>query len=95
VSEVKRLLVEHLHDHYSLYDEFIGVRSARKHIGWYVRDLPGGESFRSEMNVLQDSVSQVAAVEQFFDDLNEKMDRIPTNGDVANTRGRDMTECVV
>jgi tRNA-dihydrouridine synthase B len=95
VSEVKRLLVEHLHDHYSLYDEFIGVRSARKHIGWYVRELPGGEEFRSAMNALQDSVAQVAAVEQYFDGLNEKMDRIPANGNVANTRGRDMTECVV
>ena len=95
VSEVKRLLVEHLYDHYSLYDEFIGVRSARKHIGWYVRDLPGGEAFRNEMNALQDSVSQVAAVEHFFDGLNEKMDRIPSSGGVANTRGRDMTECVV
>jgi tRNA-dihydrouridine synthase B len=95
VSEVKRLLVEHLHDHYSLYDEFIGVRSARKHIGWYVRDLPGGECFRSAMNALQDSVAQVAAVEQFFDGLNEKMDRIPASGGVASTRGRDMTECVV
>jgi tRNA-dihydrouridine synthase B len=95
VSEVKRLLVEHLHDHYSLYDEFIGVRSARKHIGWYVRNLPGGEAFRSDMNALQDSVAQVAAVEQFFDSLNEKMDRIPQTGGVANTIGRDMTECVV
>jgi tRNA-dihydrouridine synthase B len=95
VSEVKRLLVEHLHDHYSLYDEFIGVRSARKHIGWYVRDLPGGEAFRAGMNALQDSQSQVAAVEQFFDGLNEKMDRIPASGGVANTRGRDMMECVV
>lgn len=95
VSEVKRLLVDHLHDHYSLYDEFIGVRSARKHIGWYVRDLPGGEDFRNRMNALQDSVAQVAAVEKFFDDLNEKTDRIPANGGVANTRGRDMTECVL
>jgi tRNA-dihydrouridine synthase B len=77
VSEVKRLLVDHLHDHYSLYDEFIGVRSARKHIGWYVRALPGGENFRAQMNLLEDSVAQVAAVEQFFDSLNETMDRIP------------------
>ena len=95
VSEVKRLLVEHLHDHYRLYDEFIGVRSARKHIGWYVRDLPGGEGFRVGMNALQDSVAQVAAVEQFFDGLNEKMDRIPANVGVVTTIGRDMTECVV
>jgi tRNA-dihydrouridine synthase B len=77
VSEVKRLLVAHLHDHYRLYDEFIGVRSARKHIGWYVRTLPGGEDFRAQMNLLEDSVAQVAAVEQFFDGLNETMDRIP------------------
>jgi tRNA-dihydrouridine synthase B len=78
VSEVKRLLVEHLYDHYSLYDEFIGVRSARKHIGWYVRDLPGGEAFRQQMNALDDSAAQVAAVENFMDALNARMDRIPS-----------------
>jgi tRNA-dihydrouridine synthase B len=27
----------HLQDHYALYGEYTGVRSARKHIGWYVR----------------------------------------------------------
>ena len=77
VSEVKRLLIAHLHDHYSLYDEFIGVRSARKHIGWYLRELPGGEDFRVQMNLLEDSRAQVDAVAAFFDGLNEKMDRIP------------------
>jgi tRNA-dihydrouridine synthase B len=80
VSEVKRLLVEHLHDHYSLYDAFIGVRSARKHIGWYVRDLPGGEAFRLQMNALDDCAEQVAAVENFMDELNTRMDRIPAAG---------------
>jgi tRNA-dihydrouridine synthase B len=77
VSEVKRLLVEHLYDHYNLYDAFIGVRSARKHIGWYVRDLPGGEAFRLQMNALDDCEAQVAAVENFMDGLNAQMDRIP------------------
>ena len=77
VSEVKRLLVEHLHDHYSLYGTFIGVRSARKHIGWYVRDLPGGEAFRLQMNALDQCSVQVAAVESFMDELNLRMDRIP------------------
>ena len=77
VSEVKRLLIEHLHDHYSLYDEFIGVRSARKHIAWYVRELPGAEAFRSHMNTLEDSRAQVAWVEQFMDQLAARMDRMP------------------
>jgi tRNA-dihydrouridine synthase B len=37
VAEVRRLLLDHLHDHYSLYGELTGVRSARKHIAWYLR----------------------------------------------------------
>jgi tRNA-dihydrouridine synthase B len=40
-------LAEHLQDHYALYGEYLGVRSARKHIGWAVRALPGGEAFRT------------------------------------------------
>jgi tRNA-dihydrouridine synthase B len=83
VSEVKRLLVEHLHDHYSLYGEFIGVRSARKHIGWYVRALPGGEAFRAQMNLLDDCVAQVRAVSDFLDHLNTTMDRLPPRQDVS------------
>ncbi|MDD2844954.1 MAG: tRNA dihydrouridine synthase DusB [Rhodoferax sp.] len=77
VAEVKQLLLAHLQDHYSLYGEFIGVLSARKHIGWYVRELPGGEAFRSHMNTLPDCQTQWAAVEDFFDELNARMDRLP------------------
>jgi tRNA-dihydrouridine synthase B len=86
VSEVKRLLVEHLHDHYTLYDEFIGVRSARKHIGWYVRELPGGEDFRAHMNTLNDSQAQVASVEAFMDALNAQMDRIPVAAETVQDK---------
>ena len=80
VSEVKRLLVEHLHDHYNLYGEFIGVRSARKHIGWYVRQLPHGEAFRAYINTLDDCQAQVESVEHYMDKLNAQMDRIPAAG---------------
>jgi tRNA-dihydrouridine synthase B len=77
VAEVKQLLLAHLQDHYSLYGEFAGVRSARKHIGWYVRELPGGEAFRSRMNTLTDCQAQWLAVADFFDGLNACMDRLP------------------
>lgn len=77
VAEVKQLLLAHLQDHYSLYGEFAGVRTARKHIGWYVRELPGAEAFRAHMNALQDSQAQWAAVADFFDALNVHTDRLP------------------
>jgi tRNA-dihydrouridine synthase B len=83
VAEVKRLLLDHLLDHYALYGDFTGVRSARKHIGWYVRGLPGGEVFRAQMNTLEDCEAQLDAVGAFFDALGDQMDRIPTACDNA------------
>jgi tRNA-dihydrouridine synthase B len=77
VAEVRRALLGHLEDHYALYGEFTGVRSARKHIGWYVRALPGGEAFRAEMNGIEESAAQLAAVARFFDALGTRMDRLP------------------
>jgi len=77
VAEVKHLMLDHLQDHYALYGEFSGVRTARKHIGWYVKTLPGGDDFRARMNLVEDSGLQSAAVADFFDGLNERMDRIP------------------
>ena len=77
VAEVKRLLCEHLLDHYDLYGEFAGVRTARKHIGWYVRALPGGEAFRDRMNMLETCESQHVAVAQFFDELAIQYERLP------------------
>ena len=77
VAEVRRALLEHLQDHYGLYGEYTGVRSARKHIGWYVRSLPGGEAFREQMNTLEHSEQQLAAVAHYMDGLAQQMDRLP------------------
>jgi tRNA-dihydrouridine synthase B len=67
--EVRRWLVEHLQSHYALYGEFTGVRSARKHIGWAVRALPGGEDFRRRMNQIDDAQRQAQAVAGYFEQL--------------------------
>ena len=67
--DVQGWLTAHLHDHYALYGERVGVRSARKHIGWAVRSLPGGEAFRSAMNMLDDCQAQLRAVTTFFDEM--------------------------
>jgi len=77
VAEVKHLLLDHLQDHYALYGEYSGVRSARKHIGWYLKSLPGGEAFRAKMNLLEDCRQQTDAVTDFFDALNAHTDRMP------------------
>jgi tRNA-dihydrouridine synthase B len=83
VAEVRRALLEHLQDHYGLYGEYTGVRSARKHIGWYVRSLPGGDIFREQMNLLESSEQQMAAVAHYLDGLAQQMDRLPVAAETA------------
>jgi tRNA-dihydrouridine synthase B len=81
--QVRDWLSEHLRDHYSLYGEHTGVRSARKHIGWAVRSLPGGEAFRTVMNTLDDCDAQLRALQFFFDELGSRFELLP-QGAAAN-----------
>ena len=83
VAEVQRLLLEHLQDHYRLYGELTGVRSARKHIAWYLRALPGGEALRQHINTIEDCATQRQAVADYLDALAQQMDRLPAAAEVG------------
>jgi tRNA-dihydrouridine synthase B len=67
--EIGAMLSEHLEGLYSLYGGEHGARVARKHIGWTVRALPGGEAFRSSVNRLHAADEQRAAVNDYFERL--------------------------
>ena len=70
--DVARWLTEHLLDHYGLYGEELGVRTARKHIGWAVHGLPGGPEFRAVMNTHGDCATQIAGVTDYFEQLADR-----------------------
>jgi len=76
VAEARELILVHLADHYAFHGEAAGVRIARKHLGWYVRDLPGGGAARAEFNVADTTAAQLAAAERFFDRLAQVGDRL-------------------
>jgi tRNA-dihydrouridine synthase B len=65
-DEMRDLLLTHLADHYHFYGERTGVRTARKHIGWYVEGLLGGRTFADHINRLESTAEQAAAVERWF-----------------------------
>jgi tRNA-dihydrouridine synthase B len=93
VIEVRRLLLDHLVEHYALYGEFSGVRTARKHIGWYVRTLADGEAFRAQMNTIEDSAAQLRAVGDYFDGLADRMDRMPVHQAAEELSGEEEAAC--
>ena len=90
VAEVREALREHLHEHYGLYGEWSGVRSARKHIGWYVAALPGGEELRQAINRVEQAEQQWQQVDAWFARLEQQQEFLtPVNrafGPVENWR---------
>src|SRR5690606_20855600 len=48
--EVQHILLEHLAALHVFYGDVMGVRIARKHVGWYLATLPGAKEFRAQFN---------------------------------------------
>ena len=63
---MERILLEHLTALHAFYGDVMGVRIARKHVGWYLATLPGAKEFRAQFNRLDETQAQVATVREFF-----------------------------
>jgi len=68
-AEMAAVLLEHLEGLYTLYGAEQGARVARKHIGWTVRELPGGEALRCAVNAIDAAAAQCTAVNDYFERL--------------------------
>jgi tRNA-dihydrouridine synthase B len=63
-GERAAIMHEHLEGLYELYGSVLGVRVARKHIAWYLRDFPGAASWRSAINRVETPREQCALVDE-------------------------------
>lgn len=84
VSEIHRVMLEHLHDLYAFYGDLTGMRVARKHISWYTKGLVGSANFRHNMNQLQTIELQLAAINEFFGQLQQQNERLQYEEGLAN-----------
>ena len=66
LDEIESTLLEHVQALHEFYGEVMGVRIARKHVGWYLATLPGARDFRARFNHLEDRDAQAFSIQQFF-----------------------------
>ncbi len=85
-AEIAALLREHLLDHYAFHGDVRGVRSARKHVGWYLAGRPGARDFLHDFNALDDAPAQLAAVERFLAQSGSFAAAKPDSGAAYDTR---------
>jgi len=69
ISEVRDILLEHLHNLYAFYGEYTGVRMARKHISWYSKGQRHGAAFRQAVNKVESVERQLQITKSFFEAL--------------------------
>lgn len=69
VVEVRDILLGHLDDLYAFYGETVGVRIARKHLGWYAKDRPENAAFRTVVNAAESPHEQQRLTRDYFDAL--------------------------
>jgi tRNA-dihydrouridine synthase B len=65
-AEIRDVMARHLTALYAFYGEHLGVRIARKHVGWYLDHLPRSSGFTAMFNTQDSSARQLALVDAWF-----------------------------
>lgn len=66
LDEQYRVLSTHYRDMLDHYGEDVGVKVARKHIGWYTKGLPGSAEFRNLANQEPDPEVVLQLIDDFY-----------------------------
>jgi tRNA-dihydrouridine synthase B len=72
-----------LQELYVFYGEDLGVRVARKHIGWYTKELDNATAFRAVVNQAETCSEQLALVDTFMSELAQRSERLVYKEELA------------
>jgi tRNA-dihydrouridine synthase B len=70
-QEVCTILIDHLEQLYAFYGEDMGVRIARKHLGWYAKDRAENAAFRHVVNRAENADEQLRLTRDYFAGLQD------------------------
>jgi tRNA-dihydrouridine synthase B len=83
LSEIRGHLTQHLLDHYQFHGEYSGVRTARKHMGWYSQAWHGGQALRERFNQLESAEDQLALIDAWFLEASDRTNSCPDEPIIA------------
>lgn len=69
LDEVEQILIEHLLALHDFYGERMGVRIARKHVGWYLQSHDIGKQFRKRFNAIECAREQQDEIQRYFEGI--------------------------
>ena len=69
IAERHAVLVEHYRAMLDHYGPQVGVKIARKHLGWYTKGLAGSAEFRNFVNFIDDPVVVLDEIDRFYEPM--------------------------
>jgi len=69
MAEIEDILLGHLDALHSFYGEHMGLRIARKHVGWYLQSHDTDRQFRKRFNTIECARTQKDSIRQYFTGL--------------------------
>ena len=66
-NEIEDILLSHIDQLHRFYGEQQGVKIARKHLGWYLQNLPSTQAFKQYFNQINGPKLQLIAVRSWFE----------------------------
>ena len=72
MDEQAAILLDHVRQLHAFYGDYMGLRIARKHVGWYLQQRDGYRQFKSLFNALEDPQQQLRQLQQYFQAFSDK-----------------------
>lgn len=69
LTEIKSTISTHIQALHNFYGDYLGVRIARKHFGWYIANQPNRVNYRTEFNKINQPTNQIDYIEKTFNSL--------------------------
>lgn len=67
IDEQFALVIEHYRAMLEHYGDDVGVKIARKHLGWYTKGLHGSAEFRNHVNFIDNPIQVIGELERFYE----------------------------
>jgi tRNA-dihydrouridine synthase B len=71
IEEKAKIILSHYKDMIDYYGQNVGIRMARKHIGWYSSGLKNSGDFRRRFNGLKGVQESIQSIEDYFCELSD------------------------
>lgn len=66
-EQIRDIMLGHINELHEFYGDVMGVRIARKHVGWYLKSQVQAKAFRQHFNQIEDKEQQLEEIHGFFE----------------------------